>query len=167
MLAMNEALKIIKDNCFPVETETVKITSGLNRIISEGNTPYFDERHHKMIFNLELTASYPLPPFPASIKDGYAVHSADGAGIRKVITAVTAGDQRTSIDVPRGHCVRINTGAPVPPSCDAVIQVEDTKIVRKSPQGEELEIALQSAVSPGNDIRPVGSDIELGMTHAF
>ena len=58
--------------------------------------------------------------------------------------------------------MRINTGAPVPPSCDAVIQVEDTKIVRKSPQGEELEIALQSAVSPGNDIRPVGSDIELG-----
>ena len=36
MLAMSEALKIIKDNCFPVETETVKITSGLNRIISEG-----------------------------------------------------------------------------------------------------------------------------------
>ena len=87
-----------------------------------------------VMVNSELTASYPLPPFPASIKDGYAVHSADGAGIRKVITAVTAGDQRTSIDVPRGHCVRINTGAPVPPSCDAVIQVEDTKIVRKSPQ---------------------------------
>ena len=36
MLAMGEALKIIKDNCFPVETETVKITASLNRIISEG-----------------------------------------------------------------------------------------------------------------------------------
>ena len=106
-----------------------------------------------------------------------------------MVTAVTAGDSRVAIDVPRGHCVRINTGwdlnrntfymyckgfkipcifinpqkgAPVPQGCDAVIQVEDTKVVRKSADGEELEIALKTAVQPGNDIRPVGSDIELG-----
>ena len=36
-----------------------------------------------LIFPSDLNAEYALPPFPASIKDGYAVHSADGPGIRK------------------------------------------------------------------------------------
>lgn len=33
-----------------------------------------------------------MPPFPASIKDGYAVVAADGAGERSVIGPITAGD---------------------------------------------------------------------------
>ena len=35
------------------------------------------------------------------------------------------------------------------------------KVVRENSSGEELEISVPS-VSPGNDIRPVGSDIEVG-----
>ena len=111
---------------------------------------------------LEIKADYPLPPFPASIKDGYAVHSADGAGVRKVAAAITAGDNREGVTVGRGQCARINTGAPVPIGCDAVVQVEDTKIIQKSKLGEEIEI-LVPAVQTGNDVRPVGSDIELGI----
>ena len=33
---------------------------------------------------LQVTAKDPLPPFPASIKDGYAVIASDGAGVRQV-----------------------------------------------------------------------------------
>jgi len=39
----------------------------------------------------DVTASEPLPPFPASIKDGYAVVAEDGAGVFPVIGSVTAG----------------------------------------------------------------------------
>jgi len=39
----------------------------------------------------DVVAKDPLPPFPASIKDGYAVIAKDGAGIRKVIGDASAG----------------------------------------------------------------------------
>ena len=58
----------------------------------------------------DLCATQPLPPFPASIKDGYAVigqfrqckqwwchfiacTAADGIGVRTVLAPVTAGDE--------------------------------------------------------------------------
>lgn len=33
----------------------------------------------------------PFPPFPASIKDGYAVIAADGVGVREVVGDSVAG----------------------------------------------------------------------------
>ncbi|XP_070181196.1 gephyrin-like [Littorina saxatilis] len=40
----------------------------------------------------DVFAADPLPPFPASIKDGYAVVAADGIGHRKVMGESSAGD---------------------------------------------------------------------------
>ena len=40
-----------------------------------------------------MYAKDPLPPFPASIKDGYAVIAADGDGVRKVLGDSVAGAQ--------------------------------------------------------------------------
>ena len=56
-------------------------------------------------------------------------------------------------------------GAPVPNGADAVIQVEDTELTKKSQDGtEELEINIvqTTPVIKGQDIRPIGSDIEKG-----
>lgn len=39
----------------------------------------------------DVRAKDNLPPFPASIKDGYAVVSADGVGNRNVLGHSTAG----------------------------------------------------------------------------
>lgn len=71
----------------------------------------------------DIFAKDPLPPFPASIKDGYAVLSQDGAGARKVGGDATAGCGPEDHTVTSGMCIRINTGAPVPPGADAVVQV--------------------------------------------
>ena len=61
--------------------------------------------------------------------------------------------------------VRINTGAPVPPGADAVVMVENTRLVRTTEDGEEeLEVEILTEVIPGQDIRPVGSDIRTGET---
>ena len=59
---------------------------------------------------------------------------------------------------------RINTGAPLPEGSDAVVQVEDTKLIKSTPDGrEELEIEiLSNSIRPGLDVRPVGSDIAQG-----
>ena len=68
----------------------------------------------------------------ASIKDGYAVISSDKAGLRKVIGASNAGNKPEDHKLQPGSCVRINTGAPVPPGADAVVQVEDTELIKVS-----------------------------------
>jgi len=40
----------------------------------------------------DITSDVSIPPFPASIKDGYAVLASDGKGKRAVIGASAAGD---------------------------------------------------------------------------
>lgn len=58
-----------------------------------------------------------------------------------------------------GFCVRINTGAPVPDYANAVVQVEDTKLVSTNELNEETEIEILVKPSEGQDIRPIASDI--------
>lgn len=55
-------------------TEVVDFTVALGRVLAE-----------------DVFAEDPLPPFPASIKDGYAVLASDGAGKRLVQGASIAG----------------------------------------------------------------------------
>lgn len=50
--------------------------------------------------------------------------------------------------------MRINTGAVVPKGADAVVQVEDTKLVKTTPDGkEELQVEIIKAPKVGLDIR--------------
>lgn len=50
--------------------------------------------------------------------------------------------------------MRINTGAPLPPGADAVVQVEDTVLVRDADDGRvEVEIKIMSLPKAGQDIR--------------
>lgn len=77
MIAVEEAVELIFSHCPPThETELLDIENALNRVLAE-----------------DVYAKDPLPPFPASIKDGYAVKAADGPGIRMVRQSVIAGDE--------------------------------------------------------------------------
>uniref|UniRef100_A0AAQ4S853 Gephyrin n=1 Tax=Gasterosteus aculeatus aculeatus TaxID=481459 RepID=A0AAQ4S853_GASAC len=103
-----------------------------------------------------------LPPFPASVKDGYAVRAADGPGDRFIIGESQAGEQPTHTVMP-GQVMRVTTGAPIPCGADAVVQVEDTELLRESEDGtEELEVRILVQARPGQDIRPIGHDIKRG-----
>ena len=51
------ALRMLIELCSPVDLELIEMSQALNRIVGE-----------------EVVATVALPPFPASIKDGYAVH---------------------------------------------------------------------------------------------
>jgi len=113
----------------------------------------------------DVVSRDPLPPFPASIKDGYAVIAKDGAGVRKVKGEASAGCNPGMGELDNMEVIRINTGAPVPPGADAVVMVEETKLIKKTADGkEELEIEILKAPQVGQDIRPIGSDIALGET---
>lgn len=142
LLSVKEAQDTVLRECFKTGIETVSFKDALGRLLAE-----------------DVHARDPLPPFPASIKDGYAVLASDGKGPRKVIDAVEAGcDPRCRVSP--GGCARISTGAPVPEPCDAVVQVEDTELLQASSDGtQELVVNILKAPKKGQDIRPVGSDI--------
>lgn len=110
----------------------------------------------------DIFAKEPFPQFAASIKDGYAVVASDGPGERTVIGPVTAGDM-PDLSVTSGNVMRITTGAPVPRGADAVVQVEDTRLIESQDEGKtEVRIDVLSNPSLGQDIRPIGFDIAMG-----
>lgn len=106
-----------------------------------------------------VTAPEPLPPFPASIKDGYAVVAADGPGDYTVIGEVTAGRVAT-FTVQPGTVAYITTGAPVPSGADAVVMVEETTPL-PAPDGQR-RVHIGRQVRTGDDIRKIGADIQQG-----
>jgi len=144
MISVQEAQEIVLSSCSLIGIEEISYLEVVNRVLAT-----------------DVTAQDPLPPFPASMKDGYAVLASDGPGRRPVIAmASIAGSQPEAITVCSGFCARISTGAPLPPGADAVVMVEETKLLKASDDGtEELEIEIMNQVAAGQEIRPVGSDI--------
>ncbi|HSQ56327.1 MAG TPA: gephyrin-like molybdotransferase Glp [Gemmata sp.] len=76
-----------------------------------------------------VPATEDSPPFPKSLRDGYAVRSADcaatGAELRVVAEIAAGAVPRQPIQP--GECARIFTGAPMPDGADAVVMQEDTQ----------------------------------------
>ncbi|XP_068200311.1 gephyrin [Palaemon carinicauda] len=143
LISVEEAIEIIIKNSWQCGPKTVGMAESLGYILAE-----------------DIKANDPLPPFPASIKDGYAIVASDGAGLRKVLGSSTAGCKPEEFSLKSGECIRINTGAPVPPGADAVIQVEDTVLTKEADDGRtEIEIEILKTPEVGQDIRPIGSDI--------
>src|SRR5262249_17901829 len=71
-----------------------------------------------------------MPPFDKALMDGYAVRAADLGGGRAVLPVaaeVMAG--QTPPPLPDGQAVRVMTAAPDPAGADAVVRVEQTKVL--------------------------------------
>lgn len=146
MITVDEAQSIVLNSCIAEKVETINFLDGVGRVLVK------DVKAHDC-----------LPPFPASMKDGYAVIAADGLGRRKVVGVSIAGSQLEDGKLQQGHCMRISTGAPLPPGADAVVMVEYTKLLSSSEDGsEELEIKVMTQVCPGQDVREIGSDVKEG-----
>lgn len=94
-----------------------------------------------------------IPEFRASIKDGYAVKATGSCkGIKNVIGYISAGDSIVNNDFDENSCYKINTGAAVPYHANAIIQIEDTKLLR-SANGIEQEIEILIEPTIDLDIR--------------
>jgi len=163
MISVGEAQAKIFSECRNMIRRMNKDTGNQMEILGTEMVSYRDSLGR--VLCQDVVAKDPLPPFPASIKDGYAVIAQDGAGVRKVIGDASAGCDPSMGQLNHLEVVRINTGAPVPPGADAVVMVEETKLVKKTDDGkEELEIDILKAPQIGQDIRPIGSDIAQGET---
>ncbi|ORX67920.1 hypothetical protein DL89DRAFT_269098 [Linderina pennispora] len=116
-----------------------------------------------MTVSKDVVAAEDVPGYPASIMDGYAVVASDGPGVYTVRGAATAGSQLGKL-MP-GEIMRIATGAPVPDGADAVVMVEDTRLLETTDDGSEelkVEILESGRVQTGQHIRPVGYDTQKG-----
>jgi molybdopterin molybdotransferase len=104
-----------------------------------------------------------LPAHDNSAMDGYALIADDLAGASRaqpvrlaVIGEVVAGSAETPT-VARGTCVRIMTGAPIPPGADTVVPVELTVA-----EDDDATAVFHLPPRYGDNIRRAGEDLVPG-----
>ncbi|MEI7431026.1 MAG: insulinase family protein, partial [Betaproteobacteria bacterium] len=123
------------------QSEVIKLEASLGRVLAE-----------------EIRANRDQPPYDVSAMDGFALRSADLSASPtplSIVEDIKAGDMPNQTVLP-GQCSRIMTGAPVPPGADAVIRVEDTRMLADG------RVEISKAVKPGNDIRLLGESMRNG-----
>ncbi|XP_019199193.1 PREDICTED: molybdopterin biosynthesis protein CNX1 isoform X2 [Ipomoea nil] len=137
MVSSNEALEIVLSVAQRLPPVSVPLHQALGRVLAE-----------------DITAPDPLPPYPASIKDGYAVVSSDGPGVYPIITESRAGNDGLGVVVTPGTVAYVTTGGPIPDGADAVVQVENTELLLDA-SNESKQVRILKGTGPGVDIRPV------------
>ena len=109
----------------------------------------------------QVLADAPLPGFDNAERDGYAVRAVDLKEaspaqplVLPVVGDVVAGTRSVSGMGP-GLCMRITTGAPIPPGADAVVPLEST-------DGGVARVAIRTSVRTGECVRRAGEDLAAG-----
>lgn len=140
MPTFEEARTMILDHAAPLGAERVPLPDALGRIIAA-----------------EVIAPWDMPLCDNSAMDGFAVRAADCSAIPATL-AVTgylpAGGEISGAVTP-GCAIRIMTGAPIPPGCDAVVPIEETA-------GSGDSVTLLAPVAPRQHIRFRGEDVATG-----
>jgi len=110
----------------------------------------------------DILAPHPLPNFPRSTVDGFAVHARDTYGAAesmpaylKLVGEVPMGD-RPPLGIHSGEAMVIHTGGMVPEGADAIVMLE---YVQQS-RGEEIEVNRAAAI--GENVILVGEDVVEG-----
>jgi molybdopterin molybdotransferase len=139
-MSVTQARHYIQQFLSPVsETETVTLKDSLGRFLAK-----------------PVISGMNVPGHNNSAMDGFAFRHAEGGNPLNVIGTAFAGAPFTS-EIPAGCCIKIMTGAVIPPSVDTVIMQEQT-----STEGELVTLVKLPAL--GANIRLTGEDIAVGQT---
>ncbi|MEE4357491.1 MAG: gephyrin-like molybdotransferase Glp [Desulfococcaceae bacterium] len=141
---LEEALKMTLARIRPLASEDIALWESVDRVVAE-----------------DLYAKVNSPSVDASLKDGYAVISADverasesNPVCLKQIGVTGAGDPE-HMSLKAGITVRVLTGARIPEGANAVVAEEFTR-----KEGEN--IVFLNFAEPGRNILPKGCDVALG-----
>ena len=119
-------------------------------------------------------APHPLPTFPRSTVDGYAVIAADTFGASESMPAYLhlAGEVPMggvpSIHLERGKCALIHTGGMLPEGANAVVMLEYTQDMGSQSISRSLsslplgEVEILRSVAVGENVIVVGEDVAAG-----
>ncbi|HKS82173.1 MAG TPA: gephyrin-like molybdotransferase Glp [Candidatus Acidoferrales bacterium] len=104
-----------------------------------------------------ILADRNYPPFNRSVRDGFAVRSADLAQAGAKLKLIGESRAGVAFDgrVTPGTCVQILTGAPLPGGADAVVMVEFTHAVDDS-------VTFDRVAKPGQNYVLAGAETRVG-----
>lgn len=140
MITPDLAWGIVVKHARPLESRSIPLAEALGHCLAE-----------------RVRADRDLPPADRSAMDGYAVRHADLQQRPCVLTVageVAAGSSRRPRVSP-GVCIRILTGANIPPGADTVVMVEQT-------EEREGSVAMNSSAQAGANILRRGEDARKG-----
>jgi len=144
MLTFEQAQSVVREKLGTVKrdlkAEAAPLGQALNRVLAE---------------NVEADRDY--PPFNRSTRDGYAVRSADvgtAPAALDCVGEVRAGESFAGQVAPK-QCVRIMTGAPLPPGADAVVMFEQA-------HESDARVSVQRPVEPWENVVRQGSEAAAG-----
>jgi molybdopterin molybdotransferase len=127
------------------DSERIDVPASLGRVLAE-----------------DIIAPHPLPDFPRSTVDGYAVRALDTHGASdslptylKLTGEVPMGDA-PAFEIAAGQCALIHTGGMLPGGADAVVMLEFTQ----SSSSDEIEIFR--AVADSENVIHIGEDVAQG-----
>jgi molybdopterin molybdotransferase len=102
----------------------------------------------------DVVAPAPLPAFPSSAVDGFAVRAADGGKALRVAGESAAG-RPSERDLEPGTAIRILTGGVLPAGADCVVMLEDVKL-----DGDV--VTVPGGLQPGQNFHAPGADLRAG-----
>lgn len=142
-IALENFLQTIPSN--PPRTETIAALDAIGRVLAE-----------------DIHAPHPLPEFPRSTVDGYAVISKGTHGASeslpaylKMIGEVPMG-AAASFEINPGEAALIHTGGMIPNGADAVVMLEQSQVI------SETEVAFTRAVGHHENVILAGEDVLTG-----
>jgi molybdopterin molybdotransferase len=144
-IGYREALDIVGANVWPVGEEEVALEQCAGRTAAA-----------------ELEAQVSYPSSDVSLKDGFAVRSADVAHAGRVqpVRLELAGDAfagaRYEGKVKSGTAVKVCSGAPIPDGADAVVSEEFCEEISSS------QVNIKADAGPGRNILRAGSEVKAG-----
>ncbi|MBT7069219.1 MAG: molybdopterin molybdotransferase MoeA [Verrucomicrobia bacterium] len=106
---------------------------------ASGRRPFLTALHHYLA--VPVTADRDIPACNRAAMDGYAVRANDLTSVPTSLTLAgeVAAGSPSQPAIAAGACVRIFTGAAVPPDSDTVVMQEDTTAEGAGAPGERVE----------------------------
>jgi molybdopterin molybdotransferase len=114
---------------------------------------YLLSKARKHILAESLLSPISMPPFRQSAMDGYALCLHDDL-VYEIVGEIKAGDSHLVELIP-GQAAKIFTGAAIPDSAQAVIQIENVA-------ANGTQLLLDELVEPETNVRPIGEQISAG-----
>jgi molybdenum cofactor synthesis domain-containing protein len=139
LIDAGEAAALVLERTPVLGTERVTLERAAGRVLAE-----------------DVAATGPLPAFPSSAVDGYAVRAADAGTTLRVLGESAAGRPFDGIVI-AGTAARILTGGVVPDGADTVVMVEDTRL-----DGNQVKVPADLVA--GVNFHQVGADVSGSQT---
>jgi len=144
LVSYTQALRLTLEHISPLDSETISLFQSVGRVTAR-----------------DLAAMVDSPSVDVSLKDGYAVRSADigQASIAnpvrlRLIGSIAAGDQFKGELMP-GTAIRILSGARIPKGAEAVVSEEFA-------DDDGFRVTVTNDAEPGRNILRRGGDVCVG-----